>query len=130
MEKVISRDGTPIAVDILGSGPALILVDGAMCSRGFGPMPALAKELQSTFTVHTYDRRGRGESGDTGNYTPDREVEDLAAVIEAAGGTAYVYGTSSGGALSLRAAAAGLPITKLAVFEAVKYSLTKGVGTR
>jgi pimeloyl-ACP methyl ester carboxylesterase len=115
---VSSADGTTIAYDRAGHGPAVVLVDGALCSRAQGPMPALAKELQSTFTVHTYDRRGRGESGDAGKYTPDREVEDLAAVIEAAGGTAYVYGTSSGGALSLRAAAAGLPITKLAVFEA------------
>ncbi|GAB3823257.1 alpha/beta fold hydrolase [Kribbella italica] len=115
---VSSADGTTIAYDRTGSGPAVVLVDGALCSRAQGPMPDLAKELQAGFTVHTYDRRGRGESGDAGNYAPDREVEDLAALIEAAGGTAYVYGTSSGGALSLRAAAAGLPITKLAVFEA------------
>ncbi len=115
---VTSADGTMIAYDRTGSGPAVVLVDGALCSRAQGPMPAVAKELQSAFTVYTYDRRGRGESGDAGNYTPEREVEDLAAVIEAAGGTTYVYGTSSGGALSLRAAAAGLPITKLAVFEA------------
>jgi pimeloyl-ACP methyl ester carboxylesterase len=68
MEKLLSNDGTLIAVDRYGSGPALVLVDGAMCSRGFGPMPALAKALASQFTVYHYDRRGRGDSTRAGTY--------------------------------------------------------------
>ncbi|TWD79157.1 pimeloyl-ACP methyl ester carboxylesterase [Kribbella amoyensis] len=118
MEKTTSKDGTTIAYDRAGSGPAVVLVDGALCSRAQGPMPELAAELKSRFTVYNYDRRGRGDSGDTAEYSVEREIEDLAAVIEAAGGSAYVYGTSSGAALSLRAASAGVPIAKLAVFEA------------
>jgi pimeloyl-ACP methyl ester carboxylesterase len=114
---VISRDGTTITYDQRGSGPALVLVDGALCSRAQGPMPELADLLATEFTVYNYDRRGRGDSGDAAEYDVEREIEDLAAVIEAAGGTAYVYGTSSGAALTLRAAAAGLPITKLVAFE-------------
>ncbi|TDO45683.1 pimeloyl-ACP methyl ester carboxylesterase [Kribbella sp. VKM Ac-2527] len=118
----VSKDGTTIAYDRAGDGPAVVLVDGALCSRAQGPMPDLSKELAGRFTVYNYDRRGRGDSGGskTGDaaYELDREIEDLAAVIEAAGGSAYVYGTSSGAALALRAAAAGVPITKLAVFEA------------
>lgn len=116
--KVTSKDGTTIAYDRAGEGPPVVLVDGALCSRAQGPMPDLAKELASQFTVYNYDRRGRGDSGDAEVYEVEREIEDLAAVIEAAGGSAYVYGTSSGGALVLRAAAAGLPISKLVVFEA------------
>jgi pimeloyl-ACP methyl ester carboxylesterase len=115
---VVSKDGTTIAYDRAGEGPAVVLVDGALCSRAQGPMPELSKELASQYTVYNYDRRGRGDSGDAETYQVEREVEDLAAVIEAAGGSAYVYGTSSGGALVLRAAAAGLPISKLVVFEA------------
>ena len=118
MNKVISADGTAIAYDRLGDGPAVILVDGALCSRAQGPMPALAARLAPDFTVYHYDRRGRGDSGDTAPYAVEREVEDLAALITQAGGTACVYGSSSGGALALEAAAAGLPISRLAVFEA------------
>jgi pimeloyl-ACP methyl ester carboxylesterase len=155
MTTVVSKDGTTIAYDRRGSGPALVLVDGALCCRAQGPLPAVADVLADRFTVYTYDRRGRGESGDAGEYAPAREIEDLAAVIEAAGGSAYVYGTSSGAALSLRAAAAGLPIEKLVAFEppyvvddsrkqiprtwvadlqalepgdAIKYFFTKGIG--
>lgn len=116
--KVVSKDGTAIAYDRVGDGPAVVLVDGALCCRAQGPMPDVAKELASQYTVYTYDRRGRGESGDAEGYEVEREIEDLAAVIEAAGGTAYVYGSSSGAALALRAAAAGLPIGKLVAFEA------------
>ena len=118
MEKVISKDGTPIAVDIVGSGPALILVDGAMCSRGFGPMPALAKELAQQFTVYHYDRRGRGDSGDGVNYSVEREIEDLEAVIHKAGGSAMVFGASSGAALAAEAARRIRSIRRLALYEA------------
>lgn len=112
-----SADGTRIAFDSRGSGPAVVLVDGAMCFRAAGPLGPLATELQDRYTVYIYDRRGRGESGDTSPYAVDREVEDLQAVIDAAGGTAYVYGISSGAALALRTAARGSGITKLALYE-------------
>ena len=118
MEKVISADGTPIAVDRIGSGPALILVDGAMCSRGFGPMPPLAKALASQFTVYHYDRRGRGDSGNGSAYDIQREIEDLAAVLNLAGGSAMVFGISSGAALAAEASRHLRGIRKLALYEA------------
>jgi pimeloyl-ACP methyl ester carboxylesterase len=118
VEKLISKDGTPIAVDRFGSGPALILVDGAMCSRGFGPMPPLAKELASQFTIYHYDRRGRGDSGNSGAYEVQREIDDLAAVVEFAGGTAMVFGISSGAALAAEAARQLTGIRRLALYEA------------
>jgi pimeloyl-ACP methyl ester carboxylesterase len=114
---VTAKDGTAIAYERTGSGPALILVDGALCSRAFGPSPQLAPLLAPHFTVVTYDRRGRGESGDTRPYSPTREVEDLAALIEAAGGSASLLGLSSGGALALEAAASGLPVDKVIAYE-------------
>jgi pimeloyl-ACP methyl ester carboxylesterase len=114
---VRSADGTLIAYDRSGSGPALVLVDAACGFRGFGPMTGLAALLAPAFTVYVYDRRGRGGSTDTAPYAVDREVEDLAAVIGAAGGSAYVHGFSSGAVLALRAAVAGLPITKLSLLE-------------
>jgi pimeloyl-ACP methyl ester carboxylesterase len=117
MNKVISKDGTPIAYEKSGEGPALILVDGALCSRQFGPMPKLAPLLARRFTVFTYDRRGRGDSGDTQPYAKERELEDLDALIQAAGGSAFVVGLSSGGGLALEAAARGLNITKLVAYE-------------
>jgi pimeloyl-ACP methyl ester carboxylesterase len=117
MSHVISNDGTLIAYERSGSGPALILVDGAMCSRSFGPSPKLAPLLAEHFTVYAYDRRGRGESGDMPRYAPAREVEDLAALIQAAGGSACLLGLSSGGALALEAAASGLNITKVVAYE-------------
>ncbi len=113
-----SKDGTRIAYESVGSGPALVLVDGAMNSRNFGAAKDVAKALADSYTVYWYDRRGRGESGDTLPYAPQREVEDLAAVIEAAGGDAYVMGQSSGGALVLEAAASGVKMRKLASYEA------------
>jgi pimeloyl-ACP methyl ester carboxylesterase len=115
----VSADGTRIAYEVRGSGPALVVVDGALCQRTMGPSRPLAERLASQFTVHVYDRRGRGES-DAGRtaYHPDREVEDLAAVISAAGGHAHVFGASSGAALALRAAQSGLPIDRIAVYEA------------
>ena len=117
MGQVRSKDGTAIAYDRAGSGPALILVDGALCSRAFGPSKALAQQLSDRFTVYTYDRRGRGESGDTQPYSAAREVEDLAALVDEAGGKASLLGLSSGGALSLAAAASGLPIENAIAYE-------------
>ena len=117
MPAVTSADGTTIAYERTGSGPALVLVDGALCYRGAGPMRPLAALLQGAFTVYTYDRRGRGESSDTTPYAVAREVEDLQALIAQAGGEAYVYAISSGAALALATAAAGPGITKLALYE-------------
>ncbi|PWW21513.1 pimeloyl-ACP methyl ester carboxylesterase [Geodermatophilus normandii] len=115
MRTVRSTDGTPIAVDDEGSGPPLVLVTGALCDRRSpaGLVPLLA----GSATVHTYDRRGRGSSGDTAPYAVEREIDDLAAVIGSTGGTALVYGHSSGARLALAAAAAGVPIDRLAVYE-------------
>jgi pimeloyl-ACP methyl ester carboxylesterase len=118
MLTAISKDGTPIAFSRTGSGPALIVVDGALCYRASGPSGPLATALADRFTVYTYDRRGRGESGNTMPYAVEREVEDLEAVISAAGGKAFVYGVSSGAALALEAADRGLPIARLALYEA------------
>jgi pimeloyl-ACP methyl ester carboxylesterase len=117
MSTVRSADGTPIAYTGAGQGPPLILVDGALCSRSFGPMPKLAGQLTPHFTVYTYDRRGRGASGDTGPYSPDREFEDLEALVALAGDPVYLHGTSSGAALALEAAKHIRSITKLAVYE-------------
>src|SRR5690242_11087664 len=117
MDKITSRDGTEIAFDRTGSGPPLILVDGALCSRAFGPMPKLAPMLASRFSVYLYDRRGRGASTDTKPYAREREVEDLEALIGEAGGSASLLGLSSGGALALEAAASGLAIEKVAAYE-------------
>ncbi|GHO85005.1 alpha/beta fold hydrolase [Dictyobacter formicarum] len=117
MGKVHSKDGATIAYDRSGEGAPLILVDGAMCYRAFGPMGPLVAKLAPHFTVFAYDRRGRGESGDTAPYAVEREIEDLDALIQEAGGSAFVYGISSGAALSLAAAASGLSIKKLALYE-------------
>jgi pimeloyl-ACP methyl ester carboxylesterase len=117
MNTVRSADGTTIAFTRAGQGPALILVDGALCSRSFGPMPKLAARLTPYFTVYTYDRRGRGASGDTAPYAPDREVEDIEALATLAGDTVFVHGTSSGAALALDAAKRIPAIAKLAVYE-------------
>jgi pimeloyl-ACP methyl ester carboxylesterase len=126
MKTVISKDGTSIAYDRTGNGPPVILVDGALCSRSFGPMPKLAPILARHFTVFHYDRRGRGESGDTTPYMVEREVEDLAAIINEAGGSARVLGLSSGAALALAAAASGLNIKQLALYEPPFIANTKG----
>ena len=117
MSTVRSADGTTIAYTRAGHGTPLILVDGALCSRSFGPMPKLAEQLTPHFTVYTYDRRGRGASGDTKPYSPDREVEDIEALAALAGDTAYLHGTSSGAALALEAAKHIRSIAKLAVYE-------------
>jgi pimeloyl-ACP methyl ester carboxylesterase len=115
MPTVEALDGTRIAYDRSGSGPALILVLGAFNDRASGA--PLAKFLESDFTVFNYDRRGRGESGDLPPYAIEREIEDLLALIVAAGGTARVFGYSSGAILALRAAAHGLTISHLALFD-------------
>ncbi|GGS94001.1 alpha/beta hydrolase [Planobispora rosea] len=117
MATATSRDGTRIGFEQAGTGPTLVLVDAAGGFRGFGPMGSLAGHLADRFTVVTYDRRGRGESGDTPPYAVEREVEDLAAVIGAAGGPAFVHGFSSGAVLALLGAAAGLPISMLSLLE-------------
>ena len=119
MNMVTSKDGTSIAFDKLGQGQPVILVDGALCHRAFGPMPALAPLLAQHFTVLMYDRRGRGESGDTQPYALEREIEDIEALIDEAGGSALLFGTSSGAALAMEAAAAlGGKVGKLAMYEA------------
>jgi pimeloyl-ACP methyl ester carboxylesterase len=119
MEKVISKDGTSIAFDRYGTGPALILIGGAMQQRAVDPQTALlAKILAQHFTVFHYDRRGRGDSGDTLPYAVEREIEDLDALIHAAGGSAHLYGMSSGAGLALEAAASRLAIARMALYEA------------
>ncbi len=115
MDKGTSRDGTPIAFERLGDGPPVIVVCGATCDRAL--MHPTAEELAKHFTVFNYDRRGRGDSGDTAPYAVEREIEDLGALIAEDGGRASVYGHSSGVVLALRAAAAGLPIARLVVHE-------------
>jgi pimeloyl-ACP methyl ester carboxylesterase len=116
--KVLSKDGTAIAFDRLGRGSPVILVDGALCYRGMGQSGQLAELLAENFTVFTYDRRGRGASGDTAPYAVEREVEDIAALLNEAGGGAFVWGISSGAVLALEAAARLGGIKKLALYEA------------
>ena len=119
METARSADGTPIAYDQSGHGPLLIMVGGAMTARHSGTRPQLAGLLADRFTVIDYDRRGRGDSGDTQPYTPRREIEDIEALIDAAGPAASLYGHSSGGCLALDAAAQlGPKVSKLAIYEA------------
>ena len=115
MKTVASADGTPLAVEISGSGPPLIMLAGAFCTRA--ATAPLAQALHDRFTVFNVDRRGRGDSGDTQPYAVQREVEDIAAVVEAAGGAAAVFGHSSGANLALEAAASGVPLTKLVLYE-------------
>jgi pimeloyl-ACP methyl ester carboxylesterase len=116
--QVVSRDGTIIAYDQVGPGPPVILIVGALCSRTLGPAVKPAPMLAQQFTVFTYDRRGRGDSGENSPYEVEREVEDLEALIKQAGGSACVFGHSSGAVLALKAAAHGLSIRKLALYEA------------
>ncbi len=118
MSKVTSKDGTQIAYERQGAGPAVILVDGALGYRSFSSMTQLAELLAPHFTVYAYDRRGRGESGNSSPYALEREVEDIDALVEAAGGSAFVYGISSGACLALEAAMMlGPKIGKLAMYE-------------
>ena len=119
MKTVQSADGTTIAYDQMGNGPAVILVDGALGYRAFGFMAQLATELSPPFTVITYDRRGRGESTDTQPFALEREIEDIEALIQEAGVEAYLYGISSGAALALEATIKlGHKVKKLALYEA------------
>ena len=115
METVTSNDGTAIAFDRLGDGPPVILVCGQSTDRSENA--GVAALLAPDFTVLNYDRRGRGDSGDTPPYAVEREVEDIEALIVEAGGSAFLYGASSGAALALEAAAGGLAIRKLALWE-------------
>ena len=118
MGTVFSADGTAIGFDTWGDGPPLIMIDGATAYRAMSPTAAqVGALLRRDFRTFAYDRRGRGESGDTPPYAVRREIEDLAALIDEAGGPAFVCGFSSGAVLALDAAAAGLPITRLALFE-------------
>ncbi|KYG33347.1 alpha/beta fold hydrolase [Alkalihalobacillus trypoxylicola] len=114
---VTSKDGTKIAYDKIGQGPALILVAGAFSYRKFTQQVELANLLSEHFTVYNYDRRGRGDSSDTQPYHVDREIEDLQSLIDEAGGSAYIWGLSSGAVLSLLAAKKMESITKLALHE-------------
>jgi len=116
-QSVRSADGTRIAFDRNGRGPSMILVEPSAHYRDFSAFSGLVPLLARQFTVYTYDRRGRGESTDTAPYSPDREVEDVEALIAECGGSAYLYGFSSGALLALRAAAHGLAIPRLAVLE-------------
>ncbi|MGH8776241.1 MAG: alpha/beta fold hydrolase [Jiangellaceae bacterium] len=115
MNTVTSTDGTTIAFDRLGDGRPVVLVCGGSTDRMANA--GLAALLAQDFTVFNYDRRGRGDSGDTAPYAVEREVEDISSVFDAAGGSANLYGTSSGAALALEAAASGLPVTRLALWE-------------
>lgn len=127
-KKVLSRDGTPLAYERHGDGPAGVLVGGALCTGA--TLAPLARALSDRFGAVTYDRRGRGASGDTASpCSVAREVEDIAALIGACGGGAALYGVSSGGALALRAAASGLPVDAVAVYE-TPFTLHEDGGRR
>jgi len=114
---VRSADGTAIAYDCAGDGPALILVGGAFSFRRYKTWVQLFELLAPRFRVISYDRRGRGDSGDALTYAVEREIDDLYALVQAAGGSAHTFGMSSGGVLALRAAAAGVPIDRAVVYQ-------------
>jgi pimeloyl-ACP methyl ester carboxylesterase len=115
MQKVTSKDGTQIAFEKSGKGPALVIIGGSLADHNF--YSKLADELSKHYTVYNFDRRGRGESGDTQPYAVEREVEDVAALIANAKKPVFLYGHSAGSALALRAAAAGLDIAKLVLAD-------------
>ena len=124
LQTTTSADGTTIAYDRLGSGPAVVLVCGGSVDRQSNA--GLAQVLASDFTVYNFDRRGRGDSGDTPPYAIEREIEDIEALIDSAGGSAFVYGKSSGASLALQAASSlGGKVKKLALYEA-PYSEADG----
>src|SRR6516162_8769268 len=119
MHTVVSKDGTKIAYDKQGEGPSVILVAGALCARLTWSGPQLSELLAPHFTVYNFDRRGRGDSGDTQPYAVGREIEDIEALVDEAGGTACLYGHSSGAALALEVAAKrGHIVRRLAMYEA------------
>jgi pimeloyl-ACP methyl ester carboxylesterase len=115
MRKVVSRDGTAIAYKQAGDGPPMVLLGGAF--RDHTIFTPIVPQLVSHYTTYVYDRRGRGESSDGPEWSIEREIEDLEAVIGVAGGEAVVFGGSGGAILALEAAAAGAPITKLGLLE-------------
>ena len=118
MTTLSSHDRTRIAFDKRGKGPALILVDGALTVHSSGSGSELARLLAPHFTVYGFDRRGRGKSGDTLPYAVDREIDDIEALIERAGGPVFLYGHSSGGPLAMRAAIRlGGKVSKIAMYE-------------
>jgi pimeloyl-ACP methyl ester carboxylesterase len=118
MTTLKSQDGTTIAYDSKGEGPAVILVDGALTVHSSGSGSGLAKLLAPDFTVYGFDRRGRGGSGDTLPYAVDREIDDIEALIDRAGGSPFLYGHSSGGPLAMRAALRlGRKVSKIAMYE-------------
>ncbi|MBW7453766.1 alpha/beta fold hydrolase [Paenibacillus sepulcri] len=119
MKTTQSKDGTTLAYDIYGSGPVLVYITGASCFRSFKPIVQDAKVFAAEFTVYSYDRRGRGDSGNTLPYSMEREIEDIEAIIDAAGGTAYLYGHSSGAVLALEAALRlGSKVQKVVMYDA------------
>src|SRR3954451_7902774 len=115
METVRSSDQTVIAFDRYGAGPAVVLIGGAFQHRRLDRQTARLAQLLAAagFSALHYDRRGRGDSGDTPPYAVDRELEDIDAVMSAAGGSAFLYGMSSGSVLALRAAATGRPVARV-----------------
>ena len=119
MARIPSKDGSQIGFTKVGNGPALVIVSGALAHRELNGDTVLVRKLMDHFSVYTYDRRGRGESSDTKPYAVDREIEDIEALIDHAGGKAYLFGVSSGGALALQAAAklGAAKVSKLAVYE-------------
>ena len=119
MKTIQSKDGTSLAYDIYGSGPPLIYITGASCFRSFWPIVQDAKALAKEFTVYNYDRRGRGDSGNTLPWSVEREVEDIEALIDAVGGKANIYGHSSGAVLALEAALRlGDKVQKVVIYDA------------
>lgn len=119
MQTTKSKDGTVLAYDVYGSGPALIYITGASCFRTFTPIVSDAKAFAKEFTIYNYDRRGRGDSGNTLPWSIEREVEDIEAMINIAGGKAYLYGHSSGAVLTLEAAMRlGNKVQKVAIYDA------------
>lgn len=118
MKTTRSKDGTMLAYDVYGNGPALLFITGATCFRSFEPVLHDAEIFAEQFSVYNYDRRGRGDSGNTLPYAIERELEDIEAMIDAAGGTAYVYGHSSGAILALEAAMRlGDKVSKLVLYD-------------
>ncbi|MBO9728664.1 MAG: alpha/beta hydrolase [Chitinophaga sp.] len=119
MKTTLSKDGTTLAYNVTGNGPALIFITGATCYREFNPVLYDVSVFSTEFTVYNYDRRGRGDSGNTLPYAVEREIEDIEAMIDAAGGQAFLYGHSSGAILALKAALTlGNKVSKLAMYDA------------